>query len=657
MKLKILINISFFLCFGALSFSQEFSRIETSGQSSAPIHLQNGNFQYVKNLKTVISGQVILTTSLIEIDSAGNLIGTQNIFESYNNRLLRISFLIKEVDGNYVFGGSYTNNSSSYNEDIIFRWNPITSDTTQFNFSDENPNLPDLIQLIEVPGDGFYAKWYSYAVRLNNDLTLRWVTNLGAGYKRILPLGDGVYYTAKTDTFIIISHNTPEILQTIPINLNGASYDQYDFTTDFTINSDSTITALISRYDSAPGYGVIFATLAKINLSGVILWEKDFNAFPNGLSPAYIQKDSFGDYILSFVQYKLQNNDTTRISLKRVNKEGDIINEKVLYTFPNNGYSETFNTGTQPILKLTDDYFLITTYYYEDNIIFGNVFHKLRLPPIGSICVVSADENSLNNLVYWEKKQSSAIEGYKILRETSSNNYQEVGFVHQDSLSLYIDNGADPRVTSYKYKIAVIDKFNFENNDAPSHKTIHLQRLNSGAFQWNKYEINNEETPVSFYSFYRDNLSDGNWLLIQNLTGNNTTFTDVGSANFPNARYRVTVNLEYPCTATREDISEIYSNIYLDTTLSINNIVKNTANFSIFPNVAQENISIQVNGNNANETFSYEIINTEGKKIQAGTITKDSFTLDLNVVELTKGLYFFRLFNENKQGAKRFIKI
>ena len=186
---------------------------------------------------------------------------------------------------------------------------------------------------------------------------------------------------------------------------------------------------------------------------------------------------------------------------------------------------------------------------------------KITDIPTDPICIVTVDSTSTKNKIVWNKILSNSILSYNVYRELGTNNYVQIGNVPYDSLSQFVDttNGINPNVTSYRYKISVIDSCNIERELSDFHETIHLTS-NLGAngeinLSWDPYE----GFPFSFYRILRDSTFSGNFEVLDSVSANNTTYTDF----FPplvGGNYLVEVLAPYNCSPTKTAINSSRSN-------------------------------------------------------------------------------------------------
>ena len=266
------------------------------------------------------------------------------------------------------------------------------------------------------------------------------------------------------------------------------------------------------------------------------------------------------------------------------------------------------------------------------------------------LCMVSVDSLSNHNVIVWEKTGLLAvIDSFRIYRETMTNVYTHIGSVSMDSLSEFHDYGANPNVTSYKYKIAVLDSCGSISPMSDYHNTIHLQYLGNGNLLWSLYGIENAANPVNFYIISRDDTGTGNFLPISStIPGGNNSYTDVNYASYPNARYRVEVTWNISCNPTRT-VTTTHSNvIHLGTSVSVSELEQNNA-VSISPNPFTNSTTLTFA--NEQKNTSVKVMNVLGECIQQLTTNNKQFTLDLS--SFAKGIYFVRIEDENKNVVNK----
>lgn len=275
-------------------------------------------------------------------------------------------------------------------------------------------------------------------------------------------------------------------------------------------------------------------------------------------------------------------------------------------------------------------------------------------PDAPAICLVTVDTASTHNIIIWEKPISTTIDSFRIYRETTIGVYSYIASVSYDSLSEYHDFGANPNVTSYKYKMAVVDICGQVSDLSPFHNTIHLQLLGNGNLQWTNYEIENQTNPVSFYRVYRDDTGLSNIFnpISATVPGGNSTWTDIFHVSFPNASYVMDVDWSIGCNPTRATINTTRSNIRNSALIGISEVAS-SSNFILYPNPATGMFAIDFGMDLATGTF--QIIDLQGRVVLDGTI-KNENKVDVNINAIANGVYMVAVMSEKGPSVIRLVK-
>ncbi len=217
-------------------------------------------------------------------------------------------------------------------------------------------------------------------------------------------------------------------------------------------------------------------------------------------------------------------------------------------------------------------------------------------PQQPNICMVTVDSISKNNIIMWDKTAFSHVDSFVVFREIATNNYQRIGAIPYDSLSLFVDtvrakyfpNTGDPNAGTYRYKIGVSDSCGSKSAFSPYHNTIYIIN-NSGAFSWNQlYTIENSSNPVNSYILMRDDNSTGAWHAVNSVSGTQQTVVDPNYPTYQSTgRWRVETQWNISCNPTKinpqiASFNSSRSNIFSNVT-SVNEIDLNNY-FSIFTN-------------------------------------------------------------------------
>src|ERR1035437_1095553 len=285
-----------------------------------------------------------------------------------------------------------------------------------------------------------------------------------------------------------------------------------------------------------------------------------------------------------------------------------------------------------------------------------------------SICLITVDSLSQNNIIVWEKQPYQFIDSFIIYREISTNNYQPVGAVAYDSLSMFVDtvrtlyfpNTGDPNAGTYRYKITVKDTCGNYSNMSPYHNTIYMTN-NSGSFSWNLYTIEGNPNPVNSYVLMRDDFNTGNWQPVNSVSGTQYTVTDPAYAAWvATANWRIQTIWNISCTPSIKNpsinsiaLNSSRSNVYRVGAGGVNEI-NNIINVSISPNPTSGAFQIQMDNRKLSiENYQLAIYNVLGECIYQHTGSSSNLQIDLS--EAKNGIYFLQLKTEQGMATKKLI--
>jgi len=281
-----------------------------------------------------------------------------------------------------------------------------------------------------------------------------------------------------------------------------------------------------------------------------------------------------------------------------------------------------------------------------------------------SICLVSVDSMSLNNIIYWDKTvyPLAAIDSFIIYREVSTNIYKRVGAVSKDSLSMFIDadrtigpaNG-DPNIGYYHYKLQVRDSCGTYSTLSPYHTSVYFNDQLTGTFTWNLYDVEGQTTPVANFTLLRDDNNTGNYQPVGSVAGTTTLLNDPNYTPFQFiANWRVDAS-GFNCTptmrlgnnGTQSVIVKSKSNITNNRTTGINTKVNDI--FTVYPNPFNNEITIvtSVKGNGVKAN----LYNVLGEKISEYSILGVSQKISL--ADLAPGIYYLQISGKQAKIIKQ----
>lgn len=297
----------------------------------------------------------------------------------------------------------------------------------------------------------------------------------------------------------------------------------------------------------------------------------------------------------------------------------------------------------------------------------GTVTVSNAIPEVPT-CLVTVDSASVYNNIVWEKAPFAYanIDTFFIYREITTNNYQPIGAVPFDSLSLFVDtvrtlyfpNTGDPNSGTYRYKIMARDSCGtYSATMSPYHNTIYIIHNGSGNFSWNLYDIENASNPVTSYVLLRDDNSTGIWQAVASVAGTQQTVTDPNYSSYPNGSWRVETQWGIVCNPSIKNpkdpsvmgVNKSISNTYKTGTVTVNE------NFSgdgviIFPNPGSGTFTVFTGSIKITRMEIRDILGREVVTSFTSNNGKHTFSLSG-----AKGVYFLKIVSDSGMITRKIV--
>lgn len=275
------------------------------------------------------------------------------------------------------------------------------------------------------------------------------------------------------------------------------------------------------------------------------------------------------------------------------------------------------------------------------------------------ICLVTVNDSSNRNIVVWEKDLNPAIESYNVYRDVAGLGYTLVGNVNVDSLSQFTDYdpGVDPNITQYRYEVSVVDTCGNEGPLSAFNQTIYVfppvVSGNDIILNWDPYV----GTVTGFYyRILRDTASTGNWNAIDSVPDPTTVYTDLNAINEGSSiSYRIEIVMPGICVATRAQNHNTTRSNRTAAVMGASNVedILLSTDVQVFPNPANDHVSVQLNQAMNNKYVLLEIFDLNGRVIL--TENMNSNRKDLDVSELSKGLYQVKITMNGASVVKKLV--
>lgn len=277
--------------------------------------------------------------------------------------------------------------------------------------------------------------------------------------------------------------------------------------------------------------------------------------------------------------------------------------------------------------------------------LFSTTLIKAQSNP--EICMVTVDDNSTENIIFWDKTGHDDAAYYIIYRENQSAQYIALDSIHKDSLSEFHDVTALVNVRAYKYKISLVDTFGVESALSPYHRSVFCDQPVLGTFAWNWYEIEGQSNPSSDWVMLREDvIGVTGWMAVDTVPGTDVQFADAAFSSFPSGQWRVRNLWGLSCTSTRAGVNTSRSNVRNQTSAPSSVHEMFIHEFTVYPNPADE--ILRVTGVYYNEP--YIITDLTGKVVLTGKLTGVDPQFYVN--DITTGLYIVTIKNASVKWHK-----
>jgi hypothetical protein len=316
--------------------------------------------------------------------------------------------------------------------------------------------------------------------------------------------------------------------------------------------------------------------------------------------------------------------------------------------------------GDKPEMRFSSfDYPDEGTYYCRIENVCGKILtDEATLYAAPQICMVTVDTASGNNLVIWEKKSIAPIIQYNVYREgIITGVFDKLASVPYDSLSIYLDEKANPSVQSYRYIITATDTAGNETDYelCKPHKTIHL--LTTTNPETHKTQLSWDY----YYGFYYGTFivyrsTNGmNFDVFYQMAATSTTYTDPDIYE-QLIYYRIGVMKPEPCVPTSKlkagtgPYSQSMSNLEDNRFLTGIHEIPVSGSIAIFPNPFNDKTTLKF-PNPENRLFRLRVMDLTGKIMRdIDNISGSEYIFDRN--ELEKGYYIIELSGDKMYRGK-----
>jgi hypothetical protein len=281
------------------------------------------------------------------------------------------------------------------------------------------------------------------------------------------------------------------------------------------------------------------------------------------------------------------------------------------------------------------------------------------------ICMVTVDSASTHNIIYWDKTTITGADSFRIYREDVTNIFKYIGALQYNSLSEYHDYGANPNITTKRYKISAVDSCGNESALSPYHNTIYIIDNGAGQFSWNPgYTIQGSPNPVNTYALMRDDNNTGAWHQVDSTAGTQNTVVDPNYSTYvATANWYVETHWNINCVAT----ARAFPNSVAATIVrSKSNITNNRGTTGIKNNVYNDGFNVYPNPTGGKLTVTFtamaqgkttiRVTSLLGAEVYSETFDRVNGKQDIDLSNYQCGTYLVQVITGNSSVTKRVVK-
>ncbi len=277
----------------------------------------------------------------------------------------------------------------------------------------------------------------------------------------------------------------------------------------------------------------------------------------------------------------------------------------------------------------------------------------VTIQPTPDICVISMDSITGNNIVVWNKPVTEAIDHFNVYTEgTQAGVFELIGTVPYNSFSIYTDTLSNPAQQAYRYKISVVDTCGNESGLSTFHKSIHLSIGQGMGTTYNLLWSHYEGFTYPTYNIYRGT-NPSIMTLLTVISSTLDSYTDLTPpAGY--VYYQIEAVNPNPCSIFKQtNYNSARSNIVSNNTNAVPEY-PNESEISIYPNPANDNLTIIIPTYSAVNHTTLELFDIYGNLLKNVTVTGNTTTVDIS--GYPAGVYVVRFMDSTGVVAKRIIK-
>lgn len=270
------------------------------------------------------------------------------------------------------------------------------------------------------------------------------------------------------------------------------------------------------------------------------------------------------------------------------------------------------------------------------------------------ICIVSVNQSTDKNVIYWQKPTSDVIASYNIYKESNeAGNYTLIGTKNYTDAANFEDSNSEPSQQADRYKISAVDIVGQETPMSAAHKTIHLA-INEGINgNWNLIWDSYEGFSYGTFNIYRGT-SASDMTMIDQIQSTLFSYTDI---NPPTGTLYYCIEVVSPndCGLLKSGDAQSSSRSNIVEAKNTTALPEwNQETMRIYPNPARDFVRIEYPKTDRKNEVFVTIYTMQGQMVKQYRFHSHEINVDIG--SLQKGVYIFKVKDQHHSAIRKVIK-
>jgi hypothetical protein len=265
--------------------------------------------------------------------------------------------------------------------------------------------------------------------------------------------------------------------------------------------------------------------------------------------------------------------DSTKVSINEIDAPGIVVTSVnpascgladggINISMADNAFQYTYvwsdGTSMEDMQNARSGFYTVRVAYQDNPCSTSQVIEIPTKPPApGSICMISVDSVTDGNIVIInDPEDPAAITSYNLYQLSKTGSYQYMDSRDPAMSNTMIDAASEVEITSYRYRITMVDACGNESEPSPYHETMHtvvtpdLSLTRANIF-WNAYQ----GVEYKFFQIYRYSGFAGLEIIdtVPKVADKDFyTYTDLNPPLNDTVYYVIVIELSEPCISTKK---------------------------------------------------------------------------------------------------------